>query len=844
MDKTKPKGSLLKRIKKFFKNEKYIEGFNLKRYKERKNYLSNILPYSCMFENVVVLKNGTVMKCYTFSCPDLGSASAASINSVANYFNRAIKLLGTGWSVHFEVQRVMTQKYPETEWTNEAGFIVDKCREENFKKVGEHFVSQFYLTFTKELDMELKQKAQGIFVKRKQNKGDKIFNTSGVIKQIEDFVVTCEKTVGSLKNQIEVKELSNKETATYIHKAVSTKWHDLILPNRLIFLDKILTDVDIELSMPMKLGDFYIPIISINDFPLQTYPAMFDMLNEANIEYRWSTRFISLSKTDALKEIEKYQKKHHGERKSLKQVIAESAMKTELGSENEGAMTLECDAKEAYVECYTDEVGFGYYTSCLQCWDADLETALAKARYLETLVSSCGFTSRQETYNAFEAWLGMMPGNVYANVRRPLLSTGNLSHVIPLSSIWQGIASNQHLNSLTGNGAPLITCNTKHSTPFFFNLHVKDVGHTFIFGPTGAGKSTFLCLVESQFLRYKNANVIIFDKDRSARGNTMAHGGIYVEPGKDDIAFQPLKELETTVDILWASEFIECLLLEQNIVIKPQMKEAIRKALNLMRSIDVGARTLTTFSQYVNYVDSETGTNDIKIGISPYIKGGQYGDIFDADETSMPLSKWVMIEMGSLMKLSSQAVTPALMFLFKYLEKIWTTDSKNPTLMVLDEAWVYLANPIFERTIENWLLTLRKANVACVFATQNIASIKKSSIAEIISQQCLTKIYLADNQAMTPAQQDGYRFFGLDDSEIISLQNAVMKEDYYYKSPLGRRMFQLDLDKTQLAIFSPDHDFLDLLETKHGRNTGRLFVKEILLHNNLSYNKFFEKELI
>ena len=335
--------------------------------------------------------------------------------------------------------------------------------------------------------------------------------------------------------------------------------------------------------------------------------------------------------------------------------------------------------------------------------------------------------------------------------------------------------------------------------------------------------------------------MIIFDKDRSARGNTIAHGGIYVEPGKDDIAFQPLRELESTVDLLWASEFIECLLVEQKINVTPQMKDAIRTAVNLMKDIDENSRTLSTFSQYVNYVNSETGANDIKIGISPYVKGGQYGDIFDADSTSMPLSKWIMIEMGSLMKLSSQAVTPALMFLFKYLEKIWMKDNTSPTLMVLDEAWLYLANPVFEKTIENWLLTLRKAHVACVFATQNIASIKKSNIAEIISQQCLTKIYLADNQAMTPAQKEGYEFFGLDESEVAALQNAIMKQDYYYKSPLGNRMFQLDLDKTQLAIFSPEHDFLDLLETQYGKNTGKPLVKDILLHNNISYDNFFKE---
>lgn len=829
-------------LKNIFKGGGYIEGFNLKRYKEKKNYLSNVLPYECALnDGVILLKHGAVMKCYSFTCPDLGSSSEASINSVAMYFNRAVKLLGSSWAIQFEVQRVMTNDYPETEWMNEAGFIVDKCREKNFKRVGEHFVSKFYLTFSKELDIELKDKAQGFFIKKDTEEKANLIDTAGVRKQIEDFIVMCEKTVGSLKNKLNIKEMKAAETVTYIHTGLSTKWHDLVLPDRFMFLDKILTDDDIQLSMPLKLGELYMPIVSINDFPLETSPAMFDVLNGANIEYRWSTRFICLSKVDALKEIEKYQKKHHGARKSIKQLVIEEATKMEMGSENEGALTLEQDAKNAYVECYTDEMGFGYYTSVLACWDEDIEMAYRKARYIETLISSCGFTSKQETYNAFEAWLGMLPGNVYANVRRPLVSTGNLSHVIPLSSIWQGVVKNQHLEELTGSGAPLVTCNTKYATPFFFNLHVKDVGHTFIFGPTGAGKSTLLCLIESQFLRYPNANVIIFDKDRSARGNTIAHGGIYVEPGKDDIAFQPLRELESTVDLLWASEFIECLLVEQKINVTPQMKDAIRTAVNLMKDIDENSRTLSTFSQYVNYVNSETGANDIKIGISPYVKGGQYGDIFDADSTSMPLSKWIMIEMGSLMKLSSQAVTPALMFLFKYLEKIWMKDNTSPTLMVLDEAWLYLANPVFEKTIENWLLTLRKAHVACVFATQNIASIKKSNIAEIISQQCLTKIYLADNQAMTPAQKEGYEFFGLDESEVAALQNAIMKQDYYYKSPLGNRMFQLDLDKTQLAIFSPEHDFLDLLETQYGKNTGKPLVKDILLHNNISYDNFFKE---
>jgi hypothetical protein len=57
-----------------------------------------------------------------------------------------------------------------------------------------------------------------------------------------------------------------------------------------------------------------------------------------------------------------------------------------------------------------------------------------------------------ETANAFNAFLSMQPGNAYANVRTrsrgggPVISSGNLSHVIPLSSIWSGMAHNDWTN--------------------------------------------------------------------------------------------------------------------------------------------------------------------------------------------------------------------------------------------------------------------------------------------------------------------------------------------------------------------------------------------------------------
>jgi type IV secretion system protein VirB4 len=288
----------------------------------------------------------------------------------------------------------------------------------------------------------------------------------------------------------------------------------------------------------------------------------------------------------------------------------------------------------------------------------------------------------------------------------------------------------------------------------------------------------------------------------------------------------------------------------QHIQNNPAMSEAVMDALKLMRDEkSKNRRTLSTFQQYVNYVDSATGEQTVRIGIQPYTINGQYGVIFDSSATTFSLSKWIMIEMDSLMKMGPSAVTPALMFLFHFIERMYTNEhgdpTGDPTILVLDEAWVYLNNAYFTRTIEEWLTTLRKKNVFCVFATQEVAKAANSSISTAIASMCLTKIYLADPNAMTRIVSDYYSQFGLAENEITAISRAVMKRDYYYSSPLGSRMFQLNLDKFQLALLSPNHDLLDQLEAQYGRNSLKPLAVEILRRKGITeYSKYLNQEAL
>ncbi|MBQ8678339.1 MAG: AAA family ATPase [Treponema sp.] len=811
--------------------------------KEPQNQLKYITPYSFIISpSVCLLKNGAVMTSYQVEYPDLESSSASSIASMASLFNRSVMSLAQeeGWAVFFDVRRYKTKEYPSGEFSNLAGWLIDQRRAENYHKFGEHFTTDYYITFVYQLPSDMESRTTALFFKsknaRKQTKTKSMFASSENLpafqKEVENFLDEVEKVMGTLATKIWCHRLDDSELFSYIKSNVSLNRQDLVYPEgTFFFLDNFICDMDVRTSMPLKIGEYYAPVIAVMDFPNKSYPGIFDRLNRTMTEFRWTTRFIPLSKELSAKEADKYQKRMYSARKSAATLFTEIAANVEIDRENQGAMEMESEASQIQADIAMGEYVLGYYTSNLMCWDRSLEKAKEKSRRLQQVVRSCGFATKEETFNNVEAWCGMMAGNVYSNIRRPLISTKNMSNIIPLSSAWQGMLYNDFTLETCGSAVPLLTCSTSYGTPFFLNLNVRDVGHTFVFGPTGAGKSTLLALLMAQATKYKDANIVCIDKQLSSRAFMVAAGGVYVEPGKDTVAFQPLSELlnpnectdsEYRESLMWCQQFIEALIVQQNIEVTPQMSRAISEALRILSEKPSEMHDLTSFQGTVSYRNPENGDNTIRTALDPYCSGGAFGAIFDADKTTLSLSKLMTIEMGSLMRLSEKAVAPALMYIFRYLEKLWTvpTGARQPlTFLFLDEAWLYLQHPVFAGFIQEWLRTLRKKKVFCIFATQEVSAASKSSLRDTIVQQCLTKIYLADESAISLAES--YRDFGLTESEIVALSEATMKRDYYFKNPNGSRMFTLDLDAFQLALISSDHEILDRLESEYGRNTAK-----------------------
>ena len=213
---------------------------------------------------------------------------------------------------------------------------------------------------------------------------------------------------------------------------------------------------------------------------------------------------------EAVRHLEKYRKKW----KQKVRGFFDQLFQTNSGRINQHAQDMVDDIDGALTELNGGIVGVGYYTSVIVLFDADRKALDATAKRVTKAINELGFNARVEDTNTLDAFFGSLPGHCDENVRRPLMNTLNLGDLMPTSSIWSGEGS-APCPFYPALSPALMSCLSSGSAPFWLNLHVRDIGHTIMFGPTGAGKSTHLAMLVAQMRRYRDMSIFFFDKGYS-----------------------------------------------------------------------------------------------------------------------------------------------------------------------------------------------------------------------------------------------------------------------------------------------------------------------------------------
>lgn len=786
--------------------------------------LPDVLPWALMWaEGVVLNKYGAFQRTIRFRGPDLESSEMEHLVANAAALNNALKRFGGAWGLYFEAQRRRSPDYrltPRETWSSDAAWLIEAERQAAFAEEGAHLTTEFYITFT-----YLVPKTAKNWVERLLFENVPAETVANYRDHLETFMKETNNIIGLMRRipMPLVEPLDAGETLTYLHSTISTRRQKIGVPQDCAqLIDDLIVDTEFRGGTKPMLGDKHIRTVSILNYMSLTNPGLFDSLNDLAIEYRLTTRWLPYDKAKAMNFIETVQDRWVKGRKTWRGVLAEAWTRQPSEQINPTADRRAVEATLALGDVADDYVSMGVMTPAITVWGDTAEEADKRAGTIQEIIDGLTATSKIETWNAPEAWLGTIPGHAFANVRRKPMTSMNLSHMIPATAIWSGPDEVEHMKKITGNGSPLIHATTGTSTPFRFDLFQGDVGHMLLVGPPGSGKSFLLSTTAMQWGRYPDSKVVFFDKGGSARVSTLASGGIYYSLGNRDVAFQPLASIDDLAERTWARDWVLDILSAQGITITTDIRAEVWRALGGVADMPVELRTITNLQQNARI-------REIKDGLAQFTLAGPYGYLLDAATERLESARWITFEMGELIE-KKDAVSPVLTYLFHWLER--HVFDGSPTLLILDEAWRFLANGVFAEKIREWEKEMRKHNVAVVFATQSLVDVTNSEFSQAIIESSMTKVFLPNREALKPETRKGYQSIGLNSRQIQLISSATPKLDYYVSCPDGNRLFNLGSGDVGLALCGSsgkaDHRAADAI-VKRGGN----FLAEWLRHKRL-----------
>jgi type IV secretion/conjugal transfer VirB4 family ATPase len=739
----------------------------------------------------VLQKNGSFLAAWSFRGPDLASATPEELNALSCQLHDALLPYGDGWMFHVDFIRRPAFGYaPRGAFPDPLTLLLDEERRAAYGGAHGHFVSTSVLAATYVPPREIYSRMARFFVSGLPERRD---SWRSVHQAFETEALQLERRLSS---QLKVERLVEDDLLSHLHSCLTGLDHPVRTPRVPAYLDALLADQHLTGGWSPRIGKRFLRVVALHGFPHQSFPGVLDFLGGLGFPFRASHRIIPLDQASAARQLARTRlswfKKRRGAASWLREMTGETkgaAVADEELFHDHDATSMARDASDAVAENASGRVRFCLYTPAIVVAEEDEASADRYAAEIVKTLADRGFNARVEDLNTLQAWRGTLPGEGYANLRRPLLSTRNLADLLPATSIWPGLAHNP--SPLFPPQSPaLLWAATTGATPFWLNLHDDDVGHTLVVGPTGAGKSTLLNLLIAQFLRYPHAQVFSFDVGHSGWLLAQAAGARHYDLATEPVALQPLASIDQPGERLWALEWLDLVLSLNGVTVGPGQRQALDLALRLLASERPEHRRLSELVPQLQ--DSE-----LAAALAPYASGPLRA-LLDGDGDDLEAAPYQVFELKRMIDMEDRVLLPVLLYLFHRVEQ--RLEHGRPSLIVIEEAWLPLMKSAFASRIKQWLLTLRKQNAAVVLATQSLAQLWESPHRHILLESCPTRILLANPEAAAPVHAGLYRELGLNATEISLLSHARRKRDYYFKSPRGSRLFELGLGPAALAF--------------------------------------------
>lgn len=537
----------------------------------------------------------------------------------------------------------------------------------------------------------------------------------------------------------------------------------------------------------------YAGVLAIKEYPAATRPGLWDALLSARFDFVSSQSFAFLSKASSRAVME---------RKQNQMVSARDRAASQIAGLSDALDDLVSN-RFVMGEHHASVLVFGDTPSAL----AD---HLSRAR---AVLADSGLVVAREDLGLEAAFWAQFPGNFARRTRPAAITSRNFAALAPFHAHPVGKARGNHW------GEAVATLRTTAGSPFHFNFHVGDLGHTFICGPSGSGKTVVQNFMLAQLERF-DARQLFIDKDRGAELFVRACGGTYLAlRNGEPTGFAPFKALAPS-----PANRAFLVRLVRALVARPDETLGVAEA----RAIDQGVAALEALPRErrsIAALRSLLGQGDaggVGARLERWQRGGPLGWVLDNDEDALTLdARFAGFDITQLLD-HDEVRTPAILYLFHRIAE--RVDGRRLVLDI-DEFWKVLGDPAFTDLAQDGLKTWRKQNAFMVFGTQSPADALRSPIAHAILEQCATKIFLPNPHGQARDYVDG---FGLTGEEFRQVREVLVPGSGRFLVKQGHDSVVVELDLAglddALAILSGRTETVALLDRLRGE-TGDAYAQ-------------------
>ena len=558
------------------------------------------------------------------------------------------------------------------------------------------------------------------------------------------------------------------------------------------FLDYYLPESSLECHRGhLRVDDYYVKVLTLKEPSAQSFPLIFKRLLEVEANYYVVTEWKKEDSRKMRRIIQTKRRHFHNTKRSFVSQVRLNDAPTQdvLLDDSKESQVRELGEGMAEIELHGNY--FGQFSLTIVIYDLDPAKVDRSCAEFYKVFSVHDAQLYEEKYNLLNAFLAAVPGNHACNLRSLFLLNTNYADFSFLFTLHCGEPRNQHLRQ-----EYLAVLETNHHTPYFLNLHYRDVAHTMILGRTGAGKSFLLNFLITNLQKY-DPHTFIFDLGGSFESLTQLFGGSYVRVGlpSDNFRINPFSLPPTKENLDFLTLFLKVLLQGQRgTEIDPATERDLFHQVENLYAVDPALRTLGVLANTLGH--------DTAARLSKWTRGGQFGFLFDNAEDTLSFSRFQCFDFQRISQYPE--LLEPLLFYILHRSNAVIADRQSTSIFkafFIDEAWVFLKNAAIQRYVVEALKTWRKHNAAMVLSTQSLDELKRSDILDVIIESCATKIFLANPYLDRELYR---RQFHLNEPEVEVISGLIPKQQFLIKTPELAKVANLHVDARSYWLYTND----------------------------------------